>query len=260
MFWDAHAHLDDEQFATGLDSVVEAMRTAGIDGVINAACDLPSCRTSMQLAQRYPWCWFTAGIHPHYAGDVQPADYQEVANYAAHPRCVAIGEIGLDYHYDFSPREAQQQVFLQQLQLAHALHMPIVLHVREAYQDANRILADNRHLLTDGVLLHCYSGSMELARDFYTPVLDCYYSFGGAVTFAKDKQAVLSVIPRDRLLLETDCPYMTPAPYRGRRNDPSYIPVTAQAVASMLDCSVEQLAKQTTANTLRFYRITGNAD
>ena len=253
MYFDAHAHLDDEQF-DDLSPVIEAMQLARVEGVVNAACDLKSCQTSQQLAHLYAWCYCTAGIHPHYAADVSPRDYDAIAAYAADKKCVAIGEIGLDYHYDFSPRDVQQQVFVRQLALAHDLHLPVVLHIREAYADANAILTANRSLLTDGVLLHCYSGSAQLVRDVYNP-LDCYYSFGGAITFAKHKEEVLRAIPPQRLLLETDCPYMTPVPYRGTRNSPANIPIIAAKMAELTATTIEQVARLTTANAHRLYRL-----
>lgn len=253
MYFDAHAHLDDEQF-DDLIPVVEAMQQAAVCGVVNASCDVASCHTSQQLARTYDWCYCTAGIHPHYAAEVTDADYDEVVQCAAYAKCVAIGEIGLDYHYDFSPREAQREVFVRQLALAHSLHLPVVLHLREAYADANAILLANRALLTDGVLLHCYSGSAELVRDVYNE-LDCYYSFGGALTFAKHKAEVLAAIPPQRLLLETDCPYMTPVPYRGTRNSPANLPLIAAKMAELLGMSVEQVAELTTQNAHRLYRL-----
>lgn len=254
MYFDAHAHLDDEQFAEGLDAVLPAIAAAGVEGVVNAACDLNSCHTSGALARNVPWIWCTAGVHPHYADKVDDEALSKVADYARMDKCVAVGEIGLDYHYDFSPREVQRQAFAAQLALAHELRMPVVLHIRDAYQDANEILLANRSLLTDGVLLHCYSGSAELVRDVYN-ALDCYYSFGGAVTFAKHKDVVLREVPRERLLLETDCPYMTPVPLRGQRNTPANIPLVAAKIAELLGVSVEHIARTTTQNARAFYRL-----
>lgn len=254
MYFDAHAHLDDEQFVQGLDEVVENMRVVGVTGVVNAACDLASCASSQALAERYPWCWCTAGIHPHYAQDADEIAYQRIRQFASHSRCVAIGEIGLDYHYDLSPRDVQRKVFADQLALAHELRLPVVLHLREAYQDANEILSAHRELLTDGVLLHCYSGSAELVRDVYNK-LDCYYSFGGAITFAKHKEEVLRAIPKERLLLETDCPYMTPVPLRGRRNSPANLPIICAKMADLLGLDDQEMQEFTYQNARRFYRL-----
>jgi len=254
MYFDAHAHLDDEAFAEGLEDVLPAIVAAGVEGVVNAACDIDSTHTSGALSRQVPFIWCTAGVHPHYAESVTDDMLGEIAEATKNPKCVAYGEIGLDYHYDFSPRDVQRAAFVKQLALAHELHLPVVLHLRECYQDANEILLSNRSLITDGVLLHCYSGSMELVRDVYNG-LDCYYSFGGAVTFAKHKDEVLRAIPRERLLLETDCPYMTPVPFRGQRNTPANIPIICAKVAELLGEDTEQIARQTTANAKRFYRI-----
>ena len=254
MLFDAHAHLDDEKFGGELDGVVEKLLEAGVVGVVNAACDEDSCHTSLALAEKYPWCYFTVGIHPHCAKDYTPETEALIRRLAAHPKCVAVGEIGLDYHYDNSPREAQRAVFARQLVLADELGKPVVLHLREAYEDANQILAQHRDKLRNGVLLHCYSGSAELARDVYNG-LDAYYSFGGAITFAKHKDKVLAVIPPERLLLETDCPYMTPVPLRGQRNDPSLLPYVCAKMAELIGKTPEEVALLTTQNARRFYRL-----
>ena len=254
MYFDAHAHLDDEKFDGDIAEVLPTIVAAGVEGVVNAACDLKSCHTSGALSRQVPWIWCTAGVHPHYADEVTADALAEVARFAANPKCVAIGEIGLDYHYDFSPRDRQKAAFAEQLALAHALHLPVVLHLRECYGDANEILLANRSLLTDGVLLHCYGGSAELVRDVYNG-LDCYYSFGGVVTFAKYKDEVLREIPADRLLLETDCPYMTPVPLRGQRNTPANIPLVCRKIAELLGEDETELALRTTRNAKRFYRL-----
>lgn len=254
MYFDAHAHLDDDKFYGDLDEVVPRMLSAGVTEVVNAGCDLPSSATGLVLAHTYPWCYATVGVHPHTASEMCKETLDALELLAHDPKCVAIGEIGLDYHYDFSPRDVQREAMVVQLELAHRLHLPVVLHLREAFGDACKILDDNRRLLQDGVLVHCYSGSLELARDFFNG-LDAYYSFGGALTFAKNKGEILSVIPRERLLIETDAPYMTPVPHRGKRNDPSLLPLTAAKMAELLGMTVEDVAAVTRANAKRLYRL-----
>ncbi|MBO4534531.1 MAG: TatD family hydrolase [Clostridia bacterium] len=254
MYFDAHTHLDDDKFLGEVSQVACRLVEAGVSGVVNAGCDLTSSVEGLMLAHTYPWCYATVGVHPHEASTVCEEVYPLLEMLAKDPRCVAVGEIGLDYHYDFSPREVQREVFIRQLELAHRLHLPVVLHLREAFGDTVEILNARRGLLTDGVLVHCYSGSAELARDFFN-TLDAYYSFGGALTFAKHKEDVLSVIPRDRLLLETDAPYMTPVPHRGKRNEPALLPLTAAKMAEMLGMTLEEVAELTTANAKRLYRL-----
>ncbi len=254
MYFDAHAHLDDDKFWGELPQVVDRIRSAGVTAVVNAGCDLPSSVAGLVLANTYPWCYATVGLHPHVASEWNEETCRILKVLSKDPRCVAIGEIGLDYHYDFSPREVQKEVFERQLELAHEQHMPVVLHLREAFGDATEILSRRRDLLTDGVLVHCYSGSVELARDFFNK-LDAYYSFGGALTFAKNKGEVLSAIPQDRILLETDAPYMTPVPYRGKRNDPSLLPLTAAKMAELMGLTIEEVADLTFRNAKRLYRL-----
>ena len=255
MFTDAHAHLNDPVFGDDFELAIQRAQEAGVGVLVNAAWDLFSTERAAYLADTYSCCYFTAGYHPHQAKDATEEYLDHIAFLAQHPKCVAIGEIGLDYHYDLSPREVQKEMFRRQLRMARKIGKPVVLHLREAYADANKILLEERDCLLNGVLLHCYGGSMESARDFYNK-LGCYYSFGGAVTFKNAKKGeVLRAVPRDRLLLETDCPYMTPVPHRGERNEPAWIPLIAAKVAEELGLSVEEVEKQTYDNFLTFYRI-----
>lgn len=255
MLTDAHAHLNDSAFVGELESIYNRCIEEGVGYIINSAWDLTSSIKAYELSQKYHNMYFTVGVHPHNAIDVKSGDLDALIELSKHPKCVAWGEIGLDYHYDLSPREIQREFFDLQIKIANSLNLPIVLHLREAYDDANAILKNNKNNLNNGILLHCYSGSMELARDFYNK-LDCYYSFGGAITFKNNnKKTVLNVIPKDRIMLETDCPYMTPVPFRGQKNSPAFLRLIRDKMALDLDITPLEVEHITQNNLLRFYRI-----
>lgn len=254
MFVDSHAHLDDEKLRGREDEIVKAAADNGVNVIINAGCDLATSIASVELSERFSGIYATVGVHPHEADGYNPEVEKELMALATKNKAVAWGEIGLDYHYDFSPRENQKEVLARQLAVADEVKKPIVFHVREAYEDFNNILKNAKTKINSGILLHCYSGSAELA-EYYSKEYDAYFSFGGSMTFAKHKAEVLARIPKERLLLETDCPYMTPVPYRGTSNEPKYIPINAAKMAELTNLSVEEIEKITTENALRFYGI-----
>ena len=254
MLVDAHAHLDDPILAPRESEVVAAAKEAGVGLIVNASSDLPSSEASVALAKRWEEIYAVIGVHPHEAKTYTPEVEARLMALASAPKVVAFGEIGLDYHYDLSPREDQRAVLEREIAVANELSLPIVFHVREAYEDFNAIIEKNEKYLTRGVLLHCYGGSAELAK-YYSNRFDAYFSFGGVLTFAKHKEEVLRVIPQDRLLLETDCPYMTPVPHRGTPNEPKYIPLVADKMAALKGLSREEVERTTTENALRFYSI-----
>lgn len=253
MLTDAHAHLNDKAFDD--PSLFSLFSQNGVGIIVNGAWDVASSIKAKELAEGYPDFYFTAGIHPHNAKDAKKDDFDTIVRLAEHEKCVAIGEIGLDYHYDFSPRDIQKDFFVKQIELAHSLKLPVVLHLRECYQDANEIILANKDKMTEGVLLHCYSGSMELARDIYNK-LGFYYSFGGAITFKNAKKGeVLRSIPKDRILLETDCPYMTPVPKRGQVNSPLNLNLICNKMAEELGLTFREVEVITEDNLRRFYNI-----
>ena len=197
--------------------------------------------------------WGTAGIHPHNAESDR--DFlSELDSFIGDPKLAAAGEIGLDYHYDLSPRDVQQAVLEREIRLAHELGLPLVFHVREAYEDFNAIIERNREYLKSGVLLHCYSGSAELAK-YYRERFGAKFSFGGVLTFAKHKDVVLQAAGIENVMLETDCPYMTPVPHRGTPNEPKYIPLIAEKMAELYGVDVKAIERVTTENAKRFYRL-----
>lgn len=249
--FDTHAHYDDEKFDSDREAVLSALPSKGVHAVLNAACDMESCLSSIRLSQTYDFIYASVGMHPHSAESFTQQDLETIASYTKQPKVVAIGEIGLDYHYDFSPREIQKQVFERQIQLALDLDLPIIVHDREAHADTMELL---KKYQPRGIL-HCYSGSAEMAKEILK--LGMYIAFGGAVTFKNARKVLESAasVPLDRLLVETDCPYMTPEPQRGTRCDSSLIAYTAQKLAELHQIDPQSLLDQTCKNAYEVYRI-----
>ena len=248
--FDAHAHYDDAWFDADRDEVLTALPEKGVCGVVNNAVDLDSAARVIALAERYPHCYAAVGFHPENLESL-PDDYLDrVAALTRHPKVVAVGETGLDYHWDI-PKPLQQRVFREQIDLSLDLRMPIVVHDREAHGDVFDLLRRRR----PKALVHCFSGSVELAREAVR--LGCYISLGGVVTFknARHSLEVASDIPLDRLLLETDAPYMAPVPFRGKRCDSSMIVYAAEKIAALRRIGVQELLDITCENAKTFYGI-----
>lgn len=249
--FDTHAHLTDEAFDTDREEVIRKLNDAGVTRVIDVACDVRRAETTIELIDKYPFIYGTVGMHPHDVSAMDNGLMDRIAEVLSHKKMLALGEIGLDYHYDFSPREAQRKWFVEQLELAKQLGFPVVLHIREAFGDCMEILRAHR----DGLrgVMHCYSGSVETAYECLD--LGLSFSFGGAVTFknAKKPIEVIEKLPLESILLETDCPYMTPAPHRGERNDPSFVRLTAEKIAEVRGISLEETAEITYKNAERVF-------
>ena len=226
----------------------------GVSYIVNIGADLRSSRYSVKLAREYPFIFATVGIHPHDAIGLDANVLAELEKLAGEEKVVAIGEIGLDYYYDHSPRDIQRAAFIDQLVLAKKLNLPIVVHSREAEEDTMNILKEHYAGAGTGIL-HCFSGSLAMAREALD--LGFYLAFGGVVTFknAGGLLEVLREIPLDRILLETDCPYLTPVPHRGKRNEPAYLPYVAEKIAEIKGVAIEELAEITTANAIRVYNL-----
>lgn len=254
MLFDTHAHYDDDKFAEDRYEVIEKAHESGVSYIINAATDVKSCEDSLALAHRYEYVYAAVGIHPHEVGDADDNALDEVARLAKDSKVVAIGEIGLDYYYDFAPRELQKHWFAQQINLAKELKLPVIVHDREAHQDSLEIIKQEKANEVGGVF-HCYSGSLEMAKELLNN--NFYISVGGSLTFKNAKKLVEVVrwIPLDKLLIETDCPYLTPEPHRGKRNDSSYVRFVAEKVAEIKQISVETVADVTLNNAKSLFNI-----
>ena len=248
--FDAHAHYDDGWFDEDREEVLLNLPQKGVCGVVNNAVDLKSAARAIGFAEKYPYFYAAVGFHPENLEDM-PSDYLDrVAELTKHPKVVAIGETGLDYHWDI-PRELQKRVFEEQLQLSLDLDMPIVVHDREAHGDVFDLLRKYK----PKALVHCFSGSVELMREAVR--LGSFISLGGVVTFknARHSLEVAAEIPLDRLLLETDAPYMAPVPFRGKRCDSSMIVYAAEKIAALRGIGVQELLDVTAENAKRFYNI-----
>lgn len=254
MLIDSHAHLDDRRFDRDRDRIIKDLENNGIELVINIGADLKSSIASVSLAEKYPNIYATVGVHPHSAKDMDEASLEILRSLAKRDKVVAIGEIGLDFYYDNSPRDDQRKWFKVQLKLAKELNLPVVIHSRDAQQETFDILKEAQDGSLRGVL-HCYSGSKEMAMEYIK--LGFYISIAGPVTFknARVLKEVAKAVPIDKLLVETDCPYLAPEPHRGKRNEPVYVKYVAGTIADIKGISFEELAKATNRNTKELFGI-----
>ncbi len=246
--FDSHAHYDSDAFDDDRKELVNALPEQGVCGIINCGSDIASSLASLELADEFEFVYAACGVHPHEAEKCKSGYLPVLKKLCMEKKCVAVGEIGLDYHYDFSPRDIQKKIFEQQIVLALELDLPIIVHDREAHEDTMELLKKYK---PKGVV-HCFSGSVEMAKEILK--LGMYIGLGGAVTFknARKPKEVAGIVPDDYLLIETDCPYMTPVPFRGKRCDSSYIPYTAEVLAEVRGKTVNEILDLTrkNANTL----------
>jgi TatD DNase family protein len=250
---DSHAHLDDGRLATDEEGVLARARAAGVRYVVNAGADLASSRRSVDLARRQPMVFATVGIHPHDASTAGPSELEELERLARSPRVVGIGESGLDYFRDLSPREAQRRAFARHLALAAATGLPIVIHCRNAYEECLEIVRSERSAPVRGVL-HCFEGDAAAARRALD--LGLCLGIGGTITFPREEalRGLVAGLPLERLLVETDSPYLTPRPKRGR-NEPAYVALVAARLAAVLGASLERVASETTENARELFGL-----
>ncbi len=258
MFVDSHCHLDDKRFADDLDAVLERAAAAGVTRIltIGTGDGPPEIDRAIRLAERYPQVFASVGVHPHDAAKVTEETYADLRTLASHPKVLGFGEIGLDYHYDFSPRQTQREVFVRQLAIARDAELPLIIHTREAWADTMAILRE--HGPHAGVM-HCFTGTPEEAEEALA--LGLQLAFGGVTTFKTAdavRQALLRT-PDDRLLIETDAPYLAPLPYRGKRNEPAFMAKTAQLLAEVRGTTPEEIGRITTANFDRLFPGRGPA-
>ena len=251
--FDSHCHLDDEKFNEDRAEVIARLREGGVERCVCVGSDLPSSRRCVALAEQYPFIYAAAGVHPHEAKDA-PADYlDQLKTLLAHPKVMALGEIGLDYYYDLSPRDVQKRVVQEQLDLACDIDMPVIFHIRDAHGDMFDILR-SRSRLPAGVI-HCCSASAEMVREYLK--MGFYISFAGPITFknAAGPVSASRAVPLDRLLIETDSPYLAPVPLRGRRNEPANVRYVLEKQAEIHGVPPEELAQITFRNACALYRI-----
>ena len=252
MLFDTHAHMDDHAFDEDRQTLIRQFHEAGVGLLVNPGCSLETSRNAAALARQYDWIYAAVGSHPDAADEVNDAVLQEYRELCKLKKVKAIGEIGLDYHYEDVPREIQQRAFRAQMELARELGMPVIVHEREAHEDGMAII---RQFPEVRGVFHCYSGSAEMARQLVD--MGWYVGFTGVLTFKNARRAVETAasVPLDRILLETDCPYMAPEPFRGKRNHPGYLYRMAEKLAEIRGISVEEAQKATFENGKRFYRI-----
>jgi len=253
---DSHCHLDNPQFDPDREAVIDRALAAGVDRmvVIGTGDGPPDLEAGIRLADRHEPIYATVGIHPHDASKATPETYTRLRALLQHPKVIALGEIGLDYHYDHSPREVQRAVFLEQMLLAGEARKPIVIHTREAWEDTIALLEVYWRPHGLGGIMHCFSGNADQAA--LCVDLGFHLSFGGIVTFPKalDVQEAARYVPPDRLLIETDAPYLAPVPHRGKRNEPAFVAETARKMADLRGVSTEEIARLTSANFMGLFQ------
>ena len=252
MFFDTHAHYDDKAFDGDRAEVLDSIREKGVDFVINPGCTLESSKTAIELAEEYPFIYAAVGIHPEELDDFSADAFEKIEKLAMHPKCAAIGEIGLDYYWDDTRKAEQKELFIIQAQLAAKLDKPVIIHDREAHGDSLEIVKSVKNLR--GVF-HCYSGSAEMAKELLK--MGWYLGFDGPITYKNAKKAleVLEICPLDRMLIETDSPYLSPAPQRGKRNNSANLEYIAAKIAEVKGESFEDICRITEENGKRLFRI-----
>lgn len=253
-FIDSHAHLDFPEYADELDAVIERARLAGVSKMLTVGTTLEGSLSSLEIAKKFPFIYSTAGVHPHEATSVKEGTLSEIHKIATHAKVVAIGEVGLDYHYEHSPRDIQKKVFSDFIAMAKDCNLPLIIHTREAEADTIDILTSQRAGDAGGVI-HCFSGSLDMAKRCTD--MGFYISIPGIVTFNKATNVhdVVRNIPIDRMLIETDSPFLAPVPFRGKRNEPSYVVKVAEKVAELKGLSLEDVARITTLNAEKLFNL-----
>lgn len=249
--FDTHSHYDDKQFNPDREALLNSLQGQGVSGIVSCGCDIATTKFNMELAERYDYFYFASGFHPECLEGASLDDLDKIKAFAQHEKCVAIGEIGLDYHWMSSPKEVQKDFLINQIELAKELDLPVIIHDRESHNDTLEILKATK---PEGVL-HCFSGSKEMAKEIIK--LGMYIGLNGVVTFSNARKSleVAREIPIERLVLETDCPYLAPTPMRGKRNDSSLIRYTAEKIAELIGMDTQELLNITRENAKNLYNL-----
>ena len=252
MIFDSHAHYDDEQFDEDRDILLSGMEEAGIGGIINMGASLEGVAASQALAEQYPFVYAAAGVHPDYAGSLNEENMQWMYGLCRKPKTVAVGEIGLDYYWDKESRDCQKKWFITQLDMAKETGLPVNIHSRDAAQETFEIMK-KEHAGTTGGVIHCFSSSAQMALEYVK--LGYYIGIGGVVTFknARVMKEVAAAVPLDHIVIETDCPYLAPAPNRGKRNSSLYLPLVIREIAEIKGVTPQEVEDATYANVKRVY-------
>lgn len=251
VLFDSHCHLTDRAYLASLDQVIQRANDTGIQYLLTAGLNIDDSLASIKIANKYPGVYCSIGIHPHDAKTIRDGDMERLKKMLANSKVKAIGETGLDFYRNYSDRETQETAFHLQIDLARESRLPLIIHIRTAYSEAKTIL--EKHKYFNGVL-HCYSGDETFAR--WAIEHGFYISFSGSITYDNPQlKAIVKKIPEDRILIETDAPYLSPVPMRGKRNEPAYVKYTAQTIALLMNCSTEHFASITTRNTKILFKI-----
>lgn len=254
MFFDTHAHLDDEKFSADRAAVIQRAKQAGVGLIVNVGYDVEHAKNTVAMTKEYDFIYGSVGIHPHEAKELDENALEELYRLVREPKIVAVGEVGLDYYWNHSPHEVQKKVFRQMITFAKEVNKPLIIHDRDAHQDIFDILKEEGAMQVGGIF-HCYSGSWPLAREAVK--MGFYISLAGPLTFnnAAKLWEVVKMVPLDNLLIETDCPYLAPMPFRGKRNEPAHVIKIAEKIAEIKGVSLEEVANKTTENGKKIFNI-----
>ena len=255
MLFDSHAHLNDARFDEDREALIKKLQEEHVDLVLNPGADIETSISSVELANKYDFIYAAVGVHPHDVKDLDDTAIDTLRKLATeNEKVVAIGEIGLDYYYDNSPREVQKEWFKKQIELANELKLPIIIHDRDAHQDTFEIIKNTKSPEI-GCVLHCYSGNVELAKEYVK--MGYYIGVGGVVTFKNSRvlKEVVKAIPLECIVVETDCPYLAPAPHRGKRNSSAYLPLVIEEIARLKEITAEEVENVTYENAQRLYGL-----
>ena len=254
MIFDTHAHYDDDAFDEDRDALLAGMQEAGVESIVNIGASMASSKRSLELAKKYPFIYAAVGVHPDEVGELSEEKLQQLKEWSMHEKVKAIGEIGLDYYWDKEGHDLQKHWFMRQMELAHERKLPMIVHSREAAKDTLDMVAAAKPLNLSGII-HCYSYSVEQAREYLN--MGYYLGIGGVLTFknAKKLKEVAEYAPLSQIVLETDCPYLAPVPFRGKRNDSSKLRYVAEELAAIKQMSVEEVIRITNENGKKLYGI-----